>query len=408
MEKKLSIKDLDLKGKKVLIRVDFNVPMEEDKITDDTRMRAALPTIRYALDQGAAVILMSHLGRPEGTPDPRYSLAPCGQRLSELLSKPILMARDCMGPEVQKMASQLKAGEVLLLENLRFHKGEEKPREEPGFASALAQLGNVYVDDAFGCAHRSHASITTIAQFFPGKAAAGFLLEKEIEFLGRTLTNPQRPFIAILGGAKVSTKFKIIEALMRKADVLLIGGAMANTFFKAEGYEIGDSLYEKDFIPVAKDILDVGNQSRCRIVLPVDVSAAKKVDSNSEKKVFSISQGVPGGFQALDIGPETVLKYAKELEKAATVFWNGPLGVFEHPPFDKGTKDIALILAQLPCKTIVGGGDSVAAIEEAGVADRMTHLSTGGGAALEFLEMGTLPGIEALSNAQNSKLNVNK
>lgn len=399
MQNKLSIKDLDLKGKKALIRVDFNVPIENGKISDDTRIRAALPTIKYALDKGAAVIVMSHMGRPDGKPDPSYSLSPCGQRLSELLSKPVLMAQDCIGSDVQKMASELKPGEVLLLENLRFHKGEEKPREEPGFASALAQLGDVYVDDAFGCAHRSHASITTIAQFFPGKAAAGFLLEKEIEYLGRTLSDPQRPFVAILGGAKVSTKFKIIEALTRKADVLLIGGAMANTFFKAEGYEIGDSLYEKEFIPVAKEILDVGNQSRCRILLPVDVAATTKI-GNADKKIFSIMKGIPRGFQALDIGPETVLKYSKELEKAATVFWNGPLGVFEHPPFDKGTKDIALVLSQLPCKSIVGGGDSVAAIEEAGVADRITHLSTGGGASLEFLELGTLPGIESLSDAQ--------
>lgn len=397
MKKILSVRNLNLKGKKVLIRVDFNVPLASGKVTDDARIKASLPTIQYVLDQGAAVILMSHLGRPSGKPDLQYSLSPCAKRLSELIKKPVQMAQDSIGPQVEQMARDLKPGEILLLENLRFHKGEEKPAEEPEFASALASLGDVYINDAFATAHRAHASTTVMAQFFPGKAAAGFLMENEIAYLGTHLLNPKRPFHAILGGAKISTKFKIIESLMQKADVLMMGGAMANNFFKAEQMSIGDSLYEQDFIGVAREILDVGHQSHARILLPIDVVITKEIKPHADSRVIDISKGIPKGFQAVDIGPKTVQSYAQELQKAATVFWNGPLGVFECPPFDQGTQHIASVLSGLNATTIVGGGDTGAAIEEAGVANRMSHISTGGGASLEFIEFGTLPGIEALS-----------
>lgn len=399
MSDKLSIQDLDLKGKKVLIRVDFNVPMENGKITDDARIRATLPTIQYALEQGGIPILMSHLGRPNGQPDPHLSLAPCAKRLAELLKKPVKMAPDCCGNEVEKVVNELNLGDVLLLENLRFHPGEENPEKEPSFVSALAKLGDVYIDDAFGCAHRSHASIVEITGFFPESSAAGFLLQKEMAYLGSSLLNPKRPFYAVLGGAKISTKFRVLESLMQKTEVLLIGGAMANTFLKSEEVEIGDSLFERDFIPVARELLDVSIQPHCRIMLPVDLIIADEINPGANVKVVSISDGVPKGFKAVDIGPQTIQRYSEELQKAATVFWNGPLGIFECPPFAKGTNAIAKTIANLSSAiTIVGGGDSIAAIEQAGLADKITHLSTGGGASLEFIEFGTLPGIQALSS----------
>lgn len=400
MTEKLSIRDLELKNKKALIRVDFNVPLEQGKITDDLRIRASIPTIQYVLDQGGSVILMSHLGRPEGHPDPRFSLVPCAKHLAALLKRPVKMAPDCCGPEVLKMAQDLKPGEILLLENLRFHKGEEKPQEEPAFAHSLAELGDVYINDAFGTAHRKHASTAVIAQFFPHQAAAGFLIEKEINYLGNTLLNPKRPFCAILGGAKISTKFKVIRALMQKADTLLIGGAMAYTFFKAEDIAIGKSLVENDFLGVARELMDVSSQSRCRLLLPVDIVIARQIAPGAEHRVVKIKEGIPDGFQGVDIGPETIQIYSQELKKAATIFWNGPLGVFESPPFDHGTTMIAKTLAGLneSAITIVGGGDSIAAVEHAGVADRLSHISTGGGASLEYIELGELPGINALSN----------
>lgn len=397
MNKKLSIRDLDLRDKKVLIRVDFNVPIESGRILDDTRIRASIPTIQYALDHGGSVILMSHLGRPNGKPKTEFSLSVCANHLSQLLGRSVKMAPDCIGLEVEEIVHALKPGEVLLLENLRFHPGEEKPEEEPNFTSGLARLGDVYINDAFGTAHRAHASTSLIAQFFPHRAATGFLMEKEIQYLGDHLLNPKSPFYAILGGAKISTKFKVIQALMHKADLLLIGGAMAYTFFKAERVSIGDSLYEKDFLEVARQLLDVSNQSHCRLVLPVDLVVANRIDPHAEIRIVNVQEGIPEGFQGVDIGPKTIELYKNELVKAATVFWNGPLGVFECPPFDHGTNEIAKMLAHLKATTIVGGGDSIAAIEAAGLGDHVSHLSTGGGAALEYVEQGYLPGIEALS-----------
>lgn len=394
---KLSVRDLDLKGKKILVRVDFNVPIEKGKITDDTRIKASLPTLQYILDHGGSVICMSHLGRPKGKPEAEFSLAPCAKRLSVLLQKPVNIAPDCIGSEVEKMAQDLKPGEILLLENLRFHPGEEDLSKEPGFADGLAKLGDVYVNDAFGSSHRHHASVTSVPALFPGKAAAGLLMEKEIEYLGKHLLQPKRPFCAILGGSKISTKFKVIESLMITADTLVIGGAMANTFFKAEHISIGNSLYEPDFIGVARQILDLSEQSRALVLLPVDVVISKDATGRSEVRVVDVKEGIPEGFQTVDIGPKTVQLYSQHLQKAATVFWNGPLGIYEVPEFAKGTIEIAKSMSMLKAITIVGGGDSVAAIEEAKLADRFSHLSTGGGASLEYIEFGTLPGIESLS-----------
>lgn len=405
MTEKLSVRDLDLKNKKGLIRVDFNVPLKHGKITDDSRIRASLPTIQYVLDHGGSAILMSHLGRPNGLPDPQYSLAPCAKRLSELLKRAVKMAPDCVGPEVEKMTSTLKAGDILLLENLRFHKGEEKPKEEPSFVSGLADLGDLYINDAFGSAHRAHASTAAIAKFFPGKAAMGFLIENELAYLGSALNNPKRPFCAILGGAKISTKFKVIESLIQKADILLIGGAMAYTFFKSENIPVGNSLVENEFLPVARELIDVSVQSRCRMFLPVDLVAARKIEPGAEKIVIKAKDGIPNGFEGVDIGPDTRKLYTEEIKKSTTIFWNGPVGVFECPPFDEGTRVIAQALAKVSghATTIVGGGDSVAALEKENLASSMSHVSTGGGASLEYIEFGKLPGIDALTDKNQRK-----
>lgn len=399
MSHKLSIKDLDLKDKKALIRVDFNVPMENGEIADDSRIRASLPTIQYVLQQGGAVILMSHLGRP-GSPSPEFSLSPCAKRLSVILKCPVKMAPDCLGPEVARMAKELKPGEILLLENLRFHPGEEKPDEEPAFVSGLADLGDLYINDAFGSAHRAHASTVAITQFFPHQAAMGFLIEQEVAYLGSSLLHPKRPFCAILGGAKISTKFKVIESLMQKADLLLIGGAMAYTFFKAENIPIGQSLVEDNFLAVAREIMGVSAQSRCRLCLPIDIVIARQIKSDAEQKIVKAKEGIPDGFQGVDIGPETIEYYSQEIRKNKTVFWNGPLGIFECPPFDRGTNAIVRTLADLgnDSTTIIGGGDSIAALERTGLSDRISHVSTGGGATLEYIEFGQLPGIQALSD----------
>lgn len=397
MEKKLSVKDLDLKGKKALIRVDFNVPLEKGNITNDSRIKASLPTIQYVLDQGGSAILMSHLGRPKG-PDPHLSLAPCAKRLSELIKKPVKMAPNCIGPQVEKMVQALQPGEILLLENLRFHRGEETPDDEPSFANALASLGDVYINDAFGSAHRAHASTSTIAHFFPDKAATGFLMEKEIAYLGTHLLDPARPFCAVLGGAKISTKFKVIKILTQKANVILVGGAMANTFFLSERIPIGNSLCEENFTSVARQFLDVETQSAADIQLPIDVVITEEIKPGAKSKVVDIVKGIPDGYQIVDIGPKTVEKFSRFLKQASTVFWNGPLGVYECPPFNKGTQEIAKVMADLKATTIIGGGDSIAAVEETGVEDSISHISTGGGATLEYIEFGTLPGIDALSN----------
>lgn len=399
MAPKLSLKDLSLKDKRVLMRVDFNVPLSKrGEITDDMRIQAALPSIRYVLDQGASLILMSHLGRPDGQPRTEFSLAPVAKRLSDLLAMPVLFAKDCVGPEVKQQASRLQPGQVLLLENLRFHAAEEHPKKDPDFARELAALGDLYVNDAFGTAHRAHASTAEIAQYFPGKSAAGFLMEKEIDFLGHVVLNPQRPFHAIIGGSKISSKLGIIKALLKKADAILIGGGMAYTFLKAKGKKIGDSLCENDLLEEATIILEQSDIAKVPIILPVDHIIAKEAVEGAAKKVCTTSEGIPEGYKGLDIGPETLAKFTKELQKAKTVFWNGPLGFFEVPEFAAGTYEIAKVLSSLPATTIIGGGDSVAAIKNTGLESKITHISTGGGASLEYIELGDLPGINVLSN----------
>ena len=372
------------------MRVDFNVPLNSDgTISDDARIRAAIPSIRYVLEQGGSLILMSHLGRPKGKQDPKASLVPCARRLSELLGKNVQMASDCVGPGVEKLAAALKTGSILLLENVRFHIGEEEPNKEPGFIEGLARLGDLYVNDAFGSAHRAHASTALITSKFPNKSAMGLLIEKELSHLAPLLQNPKRPFYAIIGGAKVSSKAGVIKNLLKKLDALFIGGAMAFPFFKALGKSVGNSLCDENDIPIALDILKTAKE---KIFLPLDIAAEKN------KVIQIFPKDIPDGWTGMDIGPKTVAEWGKQLEKSATVFWNGPLGVFEKPPFDRGTKGIAELLAGLSAEVIIGGGDSVAAVDQMGLGSRFSHLSTGGGASLEFLEFGHLPGIDALSN----------
>lgn len=392
---KLSIQDLPVKNKKVLIRVDFNVPLNKDgTISDDTRIKEALPTIQYVLKEGGSVILMSHLGRPKGKKTAEFSLAPCAKALSKLLHTPVQLATDSIGPDVEKMAKNLKPGEILLLENLRFHEAEEEPEKDPSFAKHLSTLGDIYVNDAFGTAHRAHSSTATIAKYFPNKAAAGFLMQKEISFLGSILTNPKRPFYAILGGAKVSTKMGVIKALLKKVDGLFLGGGMAYTFFKAQGISIGGSIHEDEFLDDAKKFL----HDKDKLHLPVDVVIADAFKEEAHSKTISIKEGIPSGWQGMDVGPLTLKEWEKKLQDAKTVFWNGPLGVFEFPKFAKGTDEMAKFLSKLSATTIVGGGDSVAAINKLRLASKFSHVSTGGGASLEFIENGHLPGIDALSD----------
>ncbi len=396
----MKIQDLDLKGKKVLMRVDFNVPLNPDgSISDDTRIRESLPSIQHVLKSGGSVILMSHLGRPKKGPDPKLSLAPCATALSKLLGIPVLMAKDCIGEEVEKMAHGLKPGQILLLENLRFYPAEEKPDSDPTFAKKLAHLGNVYVNDAFGTAHRRHSSTATIAEYFPHAAAAGFLLQKEIQFLGGLLTHPKRPFYAIIGGAKISTKMGVLKSLLSRVDGIFIGGGMAYTFFKAKGIAIGESIHEDDQIPVAMEFLEEANQKKIPCWFPIDLMIADAFSDDAKRQVISAKSDIPAGWQGMDIGPQTLHEWSQTLQKAGTVFWNGPLGVFEFPHFAQGTEKIAQVLSSLKeATTVVGGGDSVAAINRLGIADKFTHVSTGGGASLEYLEFGHLPGIDALSN----------
>jgi phosphoglycerate kinase len=393
-----SIKDLDLRGQKVLIRVDFNVPIKNGTIQDDTRIRASLPTIRYAIEHGATtVILMSHLGRPKGKPEPQYSLKPIATHLATLVGKPVEFAEDCIGPKAQAAidkASSGGPGGIVLLENLRFHPEEEK--NDGGFAQALAALGDVYINDAFGSAHRAHASTEGIVRHVK-VAAAGLLMADEIAHLGRVLENPDRPFVAVLGGAKVSDKLEVIENLIPRVDALLIGGAMAYTFLKARGVAVGKSLVEADLLDAARDIERRAKERSLRFELPVDHVVAPKIEAGAPAETLKVGDAAIGDRMGLDIGPETVKTYRDVLAGAKTVIWNGPMGVFEIDAFANGTIDIAKAVAAVKGTTIIGGGDSIAAVAKAGVTDRITHISTGGGASLEFLGGRSLPGVEALN-----------
>ncbi len=390
MFNKKTIRDIDVKGKRVLVRVDFNVPVKEGVVGDDTRIRAALPTLNYLLENGAALILCSHLGRPKGSPDPQYSLRPVADHLAGLLGKPVAFAEDCIGPRADEAVEALKPGDVLILENTRFHAGETK--NDPEMAKQLASLADLYVNDAFGSAHRAHSSTEGVAKFLP--AVAGFLLEKEIKYLGQAVADPEKPFVAILGGAKISDKIGVIKNLLVKADSILIGGGMANTFFKAEGYPVADSLVEDEALETAKEILA---QAGAKFRLPVDVVIADKFEADAAQKIMATGP-IPDGWRILDIGPETVAHFAKIIGEAKTVVWNGPMGVFEFPAFAKGTFAIAQAAAESGAVTIVGGGESVAAVKQSGLADKITHISTGGGASLEMLEGLTLPGVAALQD----------
>jgi phosphoglycerate kinase len=398
---KLSISDLDLKDKRVFMRVDFNVPLADGKITDDTRIKAALPSIRYVIEKSGKLILASHLGRPKGKPEPKYSLKPVAARLNELLSellseffaKPVQFGPDCVGPEIEKMVAALRPGDVLLLENLRFHAEEEK--NDPGFAKQLAALCDVYINDAFGAAHRAHASTAGIVASVK-QAAAGFLMQKEIESLTHALTKAEKPYVAIVGGAKISDKIELIENFINIADTILIGGAMAYTFFRAKGLPTGKSLVENDKIGLAKELLTKAAQKNVAIELPVDHIVAPSLDS-ATSKVTSVDR-TPPDQMGLDIGPETIRRYSEIISRAKTIVWNGPMGVFENPKFAEGTFAIARAVAESKAFSIVGGGDSAAAVAQSGVESKITHISTGGGASLEFLSGQKLPGVEVLTD----------
>lgn len=391
------LQDQNVRNKHVLVRVDFNVPLDKQgKITDDTRLRESLMTIRYILEKGGSVILLSHLGRPNGKPDLRSSLKECSVHLASLLGKPVLFHNDCIGEAAEKLCRSLQPGQVILLENLRFHRGEEKPEEDPSFAEKLASLGDLYVNDAFGTAHRAHASTAIIAKYFPGKRAAGFLLQKEIEQLSSLLASPQHPFYAIIGGSKISTKIGVLESLLGKVDGLFIGGGMAYTILAALGKKIGSSLLEADMIDKAKEFIAACQKHSVALFLPEDHVIGDKFSNDAQRKIVSVDEGIPEKWQGMDVGPKTVSAWEKALGKAKTVFWNGPIGVFEFPNFAEGTNSLARFLAKLDCIKVVGGGDSVAAITALGLQNQFTHVSTGGGAALEFIEFGHLPGVDAL------------
>lgn len=395
---KLKIQDLSVQGKRVLVRVDFNVPLtKEGAIADDTRIKETLPTIQYILNQRGSVILMSHLGRPKSKRDLHSSLGICAKRLSQLIAAPVFFATDALSKETEKMARDLKSGQILLLENLRFYPAEENPTSDPNFAKSLAALGDCYVDDAFASAHRAHSSITSIPQFFPYQSALGLLMQKEISYLEPLITNPAHPFFAILGGAKISTKLGLLISLLSQVDAFFIGGAMAYTFLKAQGIEIGDSLFEESCLSKAETFLTSAQRQKKTVYLPEDIVIANAFRNDAAYKVISAKEGIPQGWQGLDIGPKTIQKWTPLLKQARLCFWNGPLGVFEFPHFSRGTQEIAKAIASLKATTIVGGGDSLAAIHSLNIAQNFSHLSTGGGATLEYLELKTLPGIEALS-----------
>jgi 3-phosphoglycerate kinase len=391
---KKTVKDIDVKGKKVLVRCDFNVPYDENrKITDNRRIVAALPTINYLLENDCKVILCSHLGRPKGEVKPEYSMNIVAEELSRLLGKEVKLAKDVVGTDAKNLAENLQAGEVMLLENVRYEAGEEKNDEN--LSKEFAALAEIFVNDAFGTAHRAHSSTTGVASYLP--AVSGFLIEKELNFMGTALENPERPFMAILGGKKVSDKIGVIRALLEKVDVLMIGGAMAYTFFKSMGYEVGNSICELDKLDLARELMEEAKAKGVKLMLPVDTKVGKEFDPNTESKVVKYTE-IPDGWEGYDIGTETIEIYSKELQNAKTVIWNGPLGLFEFDQFAVGTNSIAKVLAEVNAIKIIGGGDSAAAIEKAGLAEKFTHISTGGGASLEFLEGKKLPGIEALQD----------
>ncbi len=391
---KKTVKDIDLKGKKVLVRCDFNVPMDENqKITDNTRIVAALPTIQYLLENDCAIILCSHLGRPKGEFKSEYSLKPVAEELAKLLGKEVIMAKDVIGEDAKSKASNLKNGQIMLIENVRFHKEETENDQE--FAKELAKMAEIYVNDAFGAAHRAHSSTAGVAEFLP--AVSGFLIEKELKFLGKAISNPERPFVAILGGAKVSDKIGVIDSLLEKVDTLIIGGGMAYTFFKAQGYEVGNSICELDKLELATNLMKKAEEKGVKLILPMDTKIGKEYKADTESKTVKYNE-IPEGWEGFDIGEESIKLFIEELKKAKTVVWNGPLGLFEFDQFAIGTNEIAKALAKMDCTTIIGGGDSAAAVKKAGLEDKMTHISTGGGASLEFLEGKALPGIECLLN----------
>lgn len=389
---KKTIEDVDVKGKKVIVRVDFNVPLDENKkITDDNRIVGALPTIKYLVEKGAKTILVSHLGRPKDGFEDKYSMKPTAVRLSELLGKEVIMAKDVIGEDAKAKAAALKDGEVLMLENVRFHKEETK--NDAAFSKELASMAEIYVNDAFGTAHRAHSSTAGLADYLP--AVCGYLIQKEIEVMGKALSNPERPFVAILGGAKVSDKIAVIENLIDKVNTLIVGGGMAYTFFKAKGYSIGTSICEDDKVELAKNLLDKAASKGVKLLLPVDNVVGLEFKNDTERKVVN-SDSIPDGWMGMDIGPKTVELYSGEIKNAKTVVWNGPMGVFEFPNFENGTKEVARAVASSGSVSIIGGGDSAAAVEQLGFADKITHISTGGGASLEFLEGKVLPGIDVL------------
>ena len=391
---KKTVRDIDLKGKKVFVRCDFNVPMDENQnITDNRRIVAALPTIKYLIEQNCKIILSSHLGRPKGEFKPEFSLAPVAKELSKLLGQEVLMAKDVIGESAKTLAANLQEGQVMLLENVRFHR--EETDNDPEFAKELASMAEVFVNDAFGTAHRAHASTEGISHYLP--SVSGFLIEKELKFLGDALNNPERPFVAILGGAKVSDKIGVIDSLLEKVDTLMIGGGMAYTFFKAQGYEVGNSLCEPDKCDLALSLMNKAKEKGVKFLLPVDTKIGKEFKPDTESKTVAWTE-IPEGWEGFDIGEKTIEMFKDELKSAKTVVWNGPLGLFEFNQFAIGTNAIAHALAELDATTIIGGGDSAAAVEKAGLADKMTHISTGGGASLEFLEGKKLPGIECLQD----------